>query len=125
MKTYSSETEHPDDELLVAFALSEAVDAAVTSHVSACAVCRKAVDDFLFVKQGIEQLPDEDVPETIDHKLLGMARHGHHPVSAHSSGWKNTGVFSLITNPYFAAFLILLMVIFFFVMINHLVVLQK
>jgi hypothetical protein len=105
----SPSNDHPSEERLLEFAI-EGGAGEIERHVKECANCAKTVAEFLAVKQRVVALDEEDIPEPLERRVLGIARHGH-----------GTGFFSglqaLFANPFLIALLVAMVVVllYFFV----------
>jgi hypothetical protein len=102
-------TDHPSEEQLMEFAI-EGGAPEIRRHVKECAPCAKTVAEFLAVKQQVASLDEEDIPERLERRVLGIARHRH-----------VTGIFSglqaLFANPFLIAAIVAIVVVllYFFV----------
>jgi hypothetical protein len=112
--------EHPAEEDLMEFALSglRAGKKEIEDHVRTCAVCARTVKEFREVGQQVASLADEEVPQSVEQRVLKLTRHG--PVHGHlgpKDKGQGFGVGSLFSNPVFITllFLLLLLALYFLV----------
>jgi hypothetical protein len=102
--------EHPTEEDLMEFALhGGALD--IGDHVLACPACAKAVREFKAVGEQVASLADEEVPECVEQRVLGLS--GHRPVHGHAvkDPDRGRGPWLIFANPVFIALLVALLVI--------------
>jgi anti-sigma factor RsiW len=77
MNTISIE-EHPNDDVLTAYALGNS-DAAVEEHIASCPSCARQIKEIREIKSALTAMPDEDVPSRLlskVYKQLGSRRPG-------------------------------------------------
>jgi anti-sigma factor RsiW len=95
--------DHPPEERLMEFAF-EGGAPEVERHLSECGLCAKTVEEFRAVKQRVASLDDEEVPEGLERRVLGITHHGHSPGLF-------SGLTALFANPFLIALLVALVVI--------------
>jgi hypothetical protein len=95
---------HPTEEELMEVALDGGTGEQ-RRHCEQCAFCAETVAEFREVKRRLASLDEKEVPATIEHRILNIARHGR------SRGGLLSGVQSLFSNPFLIALAVALVVV--------------
>jgi anti-sigma factor RsiW len=66
--------DHPSEERLLTHALNGGEDALVAAHLKVCTRCAEQVEGLRVVREKIESIPDEDVPERVTRRILDVSR---------------------------------------------------
>ena len=66
---------HPSEEQLIEFAVSGGPPE-IREHAAACTLCTDIVKEFRKVKERVDSVGEEEVPERVKHHILNLARYG-------------------------------------------------
>lgn len=94
---------HPSEERLMEYAVSGG-SPEMRAHIDTCDSCARVVGEFREVKHRVAALAEEEVPDTVRRRILGITRHERGTAFT-------SAVQSLFSNTFFIVLIVAVMVI--------------